>query len=37
MKSNANNTRKWKNVVLIAGLALVFAAGVVVIKTGNWN
>jgi hypothetical protein len=37
MKSNANNTRKWKNVVLIAGLALVFAAGVVVIRTGNWK
>ncbi len=37
MKSNASKTWKWKNVVLIAGLALAVAAGVAVIKTGNWT
>jgi Protein of unknown function (DUF2950) len=37
MKSNADKTWKLKNVVLIAGLALAFAAGVVVIRTGNWT
>jgi Protein of unknown function (DUF2950) len=37
MKSNADKTWKWSNVVLIAGLALVFAAGVVVIRTGSWK
>ncbi len=37
MKSNASKTWKWKNVVLIAGLALAVAAGVAVIKTVNWT
>jgi hypothetical protein len=37
MKSNADKTRKLKNVILIAGLALAVAAaaGIAVMKTGN--
>ena len=35
MKSNADKTRIWKHVVLIAGLALAVAAGIAVIRAGN--
>ena len=37
MKSNAEKIWKWKNVVLIAGLALAVVAGVVVIGASNWT
>jgi hypothetical protein len=37
MKSNASKTWKRKNVVLITGLALAVAAGVVVIGASNWT
>jgi len=37
MESNVNKTWKWKNVALIAGLALALAAGVVGTRTSNWT
>jgi hypothetical protein len=38
VKSNADKTWKWKNAVLIAGLALgVAVAAGMVIRTGNWR
>src|SRR5579862_2080794 len=37
MKSNAEKMWKWKNVVLIAGLALAVVAGVVVMVASNWT
>jgi len=37
MKSNAGKTRKCRNAVLIAGLALAVVAGAVVTRTSNWT
>ena len=37
MKSNAIKTWKFRNVVLIAGLALAVVAGAVVTRTSNWT